>query len=255
MNLDQYLNAVQSETALLATAADEAGPDAHLPSCPEWVMRDLIHHMGEVQRWSAAVVRGAITNPAELPPDFLGALPDDNALIDWLNAGATALIAALRDADPDLVCFRFLEDPPPSRLFWARRQAHEVGIHRLDAEEALLRNSGFTADMAADGIDELLTGFAPRKRTPLRSDVPRRLLIAPDDSPTAWLVNISDQPVATSRLAVADASASTADCSVGGASSDIYEALWNRRDTEGLSIDGDASVLALFRGGVQIRWS
>ena len=64
MNVDQYLDALRSESALLAAAASEAGLDAALPSCPNWVMRDLIHHLGEVQRWSAAVVRGSITNPA-----------------------------------------------------------------------------------------------------------------------------------------------------------------------------------------------
>lgn len=252
MNISRYLDALRSETALLAAAASEAGPDAALPSCPDWVMRDLIHHLGEVQRWSAAVVRGSITNPAGLPHDFLGTMPDDEALVDWLAAGAAALVTALRDAEPDLACFAFLEDSPPPRVFWARRQTHEVGMHRVDAELALARNSGFAADMAADGIDELLTGFAPRKRTPLRSDVPRRLLIAPDDGPAAWLVTISDQPVVTERLATR---ASDADCTVTGASSAIYEALWNRRDTEGFSIDGDADVLALFRSGVQIRWS
>ena len=252
MNVDQYLDAIRSETELLAAAARAAGPDAALPSCPDWVMRDLIHHLGEVQRWSAAMVRDSLANPSELPRDFLGEMPDDEALVDWLAAGAAALVTALRDADRDLACFTFLEDSPPSRVFWARRQAHEVGMHRVDADLALGRNIGFTADMATDGIDELLTGFAPRKRTPLRSNVPRRLLIAPDDSPTAWLVTISDQPVVTERLATR---ASDADCTVTGASSAIYEALWNRRDAEGFSLNGDAAVLALFRSGVQIRWS
>ncbi len=255
MNVDQYLHAIRSETALLAAAARAAGPDAALPSCPDWVMRDVIHHLGEVQRWSAAVVRDSVSNPSELAQDFLGSLPDDDALIDWLDAGAGALVTALRDADRDLACFTFLENSPPPRVFWARRQAHEVGMHRVDAELALGRNTGFTADIATDGIDELLTGFAPRKRTPLRSDVPRRLLIAPDDSPSAWGVTIGEHPVVTDRLTAADAIASMADCSVSGSSSNIYEALWNRRDTEGFCIDGDAAVLNLFRSAVQIRWS
>ncbi|CAB4884782.1 unannotated protein [freshwater metagenome] len=253
LNIDQYLAALQSDSALLAAAAREAGPDAALPPCPEWVMRDLVLHIGEVQRWCGALVRHALMNPAEQTEEYLGALPGDDDLVSWFEDGARALTATLRSADPELRCFTFLEDAPAPRLFWARRQAHEVAMHRVDAESALGRDTGFTADMAADGIDELLTGFAPRKRTQLRSDVPRRLLIAPDDTAATWLVTISDQPAVTKRLAVR--SAADADCTVGGASSDIYEALWNRQGTERLGIAGDAAVLALFRDGVQIRWS
>jgi hypothetical protein len=134
-------------------------------------------------------------------------------------------------------------------MFWPRRQALETAMHRIDAESALARNSGLSSALAADGIDELLTGFAPRKHTPLRSESPVVLQIAPADVDAVWRVTISDQPVVTVRTG------GEADCSAHGLSSDLYQSLWNRQGTENLTIDGDPAVLELFRDNVKIRWS
>ena len=41
----------------------------------------------------------------------------------------------LRSAPADLDCFTFLP-AESARHFWARRQAHETAIHRVDAENA-----------------------------------------------------------------------------------------------------------------------
>lgn len=194
------------------------------------------------------MVRNRVTNPATHTDEFLGALPGDAALVDWFVDGSTALVATLQAADVDLQCFTFLEDAGAPRTFWARRQANEIAIHRVDAESALGRNSGIPALHASDGIDELLMGFAPRRRTPLRSETPCVLQVTPLDTDSAWRVSITDQPVVTTR------GFGTADCSVSGLSSDIYQSLWNRQGVENLTLSGDASVLALFRENVQIRW-
>ena len=180
--------------------------------------------------------------------DFLGSLPGDSDLEEWFTVGLEALVSTLRDADADVQCFTFLENAPPPLLFWARRQTLETAMHRVDAESALGCNSGFPTALAADGIDELLTGFVPRKRTPLRSASPQVLQISPIDDPAVWSVTICDQPAVTVRTA------SDADCSVSGLSSDLYQALWNRKGTENLSIDGAPAVLDAFRESVKIRW-
>ena len=248
MNFDDYLAALQSDTLLLAAAASQAGADAPVVTCPGWTIRDLVLHIGEVQRWCASMVRNRVTNPSKHTEDFLGVLPSDTALIDWFVDGSTALVATLKAADVDLDCFTFLEDAGTPRDFWARRQANEIAIHRVDAESALGRNGGIPARHASDGIDELLMGFAPRSRTPLRSAVPVVLQVAPFDSDSAWRVRITDQPAVTTR------GFGDADCSVSGSSSDVYQSLWNRQGSENLTVSGDASVLELFREKVQIRW-
>src|SRR5207253_4063893 len=56
--------------------------------------------------------------------------PADAALLAWFRDGHAALVGTLESAPPDLKCFTFL--PAPSALaFWARRQAHETGIHQI----------------------------------------------------------------------------------------------------------------------------
>jgi hypothetical protein len=46
-----------------------------------------------------------------------------------------------------------------------------------------------------------------------------------------------------------------ADCTVRGSASNLYLVLWNRAQPERVTIDGDPSVLDVWRATVQIRWS
>ena len=250
MELDEYLAELESNAILLAAAARQAGPDTAVTTCPDWCVRELVLHTGEVHRWATSIVRNAVTDPRTgIDADYLGPLPTDNDLLEWFVGGVTVLISTLRHADPDTHYFTFLEDPPSPLMFWARRQTLETAMHRIDAESASGCNTGMSSKLAAAGIDELLTGFAPRKRTPLHSTNPVVLQIAPADTDSAWRITITDEPAVTVR------SAGEADCSVNGLSSDIYQALWNRQGVENLTINGRAEVLALFRDNVKIRWS
>jgi len=244
-----YLARIAADAALLAAAAAKAGPDAAIPTCPGWTMRELVHHQGEVHRWATAMVRDGLVKPADLPGDFLGPLPDDDQLVAWFEAGAGALIGALDGAPADLNCFTFLADAPPPVLFWSRRQTHETGMHRVDAESAGGSITPFLPPFAADGIDEMLTGFVPRKHTPLHADPPITLAVALTDVDRHWHLTISEGAGVTVR------EARSADCTVSGSASDVYLALWNRQGVEALTIDGDPSVLETFRDNVKVKWS
>ena len=70
---------------------------------------------------------------------------------------------ALRSAPADLECWTFLPADSPL-AFWARRQAHETTIHRVDVESISASLTPLDAQLSADGIDELLFGFASRGR-------------------------------------------------------------------------------------------
>ena len=132
--------------------------------------------------------------------------------------------------------------------FWARRQAMETSVHRVDAESALGRCVALSPEVALDGIDEFLTGFLPRSRTPLRTETARSLQIAPNYTDQRWTVTIGAEMPVTVREAV------DADCVVSGPASDIYLALWNRCSIDGLQITGDRRVVDLLRDSVQVRW-
>ncbi len=46
---------------------------------------------------------------------------------------------------------------------WRRRQCHELGLHRWDAEQAVGLSPPFDGALASDGIDEYFNVIIPRK--------------------------------------------------------------------------------------------
>lgn len=254
MDLNGYLAVLAGEAGVLAAAGEEAGLDAAVPTCPGWTVSDLVLHIGEVHRWATAVVANEATKLSSVPTDFLGPLPDRAETFGWLRGGATKLCETLAAADPSVEYAAFLNDPMmPRLLFWARRQTLETSMHRVDAESATGRCTGFSPDVALDGIDEFLTGFLPRSRTSLHSDQQRSLRVVPDYSERCWTVQISNDLPQTTRSPGAGSGAD-ADCTVAGAASDIYLALWNRGPLDTVRVSGDAAVIEQLRENVRVRW-
>jgi uncharacterized protein (TIGR03083 family) len=257
LELNSYLAMLATEAKALASAAEEAGLDAAVPTCPGWTINDLVLHLGEVHRWATAAVANEATKLGDVPPDFLGPPPDRDDTIAWLCKGAVALRDTLAAADPSVEYAAFLTDPAtPRLLFWARRQTMETCVHRVDAESAVTRSTRFepvvAPDVAIDGIDEFLTGFLPRARTPLRAETPQTLEIAPDYSDQRWTVSISSELPATVRRAAE--STGESHCVVSGSAGDIYLALWNRVPLDSVTVDGDRAAIDLLRDSVHIRW-
>ena len=149
----------------LADAAERAGLDALVPPCPPWQVRDLLRHTGYIHRWATRHLTECPDHVLDGPPEeeiLRGGAPDPE-LLGWFRAGHAALVETLIAADPALECATFM--PASSSLaFWARRQAHETAIHRADAESAAGKIPEYPAEFAADGIDELITGFGRRRK-------------------------------------------------------------------------------------------
>jgi uncharacterized protein (TIGR03083 family) len=248
----EHIEFLQVEGERLAAAADLAGPDAPVPTCPEWVVRDLVRHVGGVHRWATSYVAGAHTELQDVQlEELVGAWPADEELTAWFRQGHAALVTALSEADPDLECWTFLPAPSP-RAMWARRQAHETAMHRVDAELAAgVALSPLSPSFAADGVDELLTCFVTRRGSKLPADPPRTLRVAGTDEAASWLVSIGAEGPST----IVDMGSGTADCLVRGPAPELYRLLWNRRSSEGLERHGDAGVLDLFLDRVHVRWS
>ena len=177
INNDRIYGGLRACTAELAeiVSGDLARP---VPTCPEWTFRQLATHVGRGHRWAAEIVatRAAEAIPLRQVPD--GKLPDDPARhVEWLNAAAARVIAAVTAAGGDLV-WTFLGPRPAG--FWARRRAHEVAVHLADAQLATGRDVDLAADLAADGIDEWLgliaagtertTELARAQSQPMRGD-------------------------------------------------------------------------------------
>ena len=252
MEIAEHIDAIGRAGRQLAAAAAAAGPDAAVPSCPDWVVRDLVRHQGGVHRWATGIVAGPRTQPWDVDlDDVVGTWPADADLIGWFSDGVTRLVATLTQAKPDVICWTFLDAPSPLAM-WARRQAHETSVHRVDAELAAgLPVTPVTPPFAADGIAELLTCFITRPGGRLRSDPARVLRVRCADAAGDWVVRIGPDGVRTS----AGSDVTGSDCLVTGAADDLYLALWNRRPASVLVVEGDNSVLDHFLDRVHIRWS
>ncbi|MFE2546897.1 maleylpyruvate isomerase family mycothiol-dependent enzyme [Actinacidiphila glaucinigra] len=242
METAEFIEALRRDGTLLADAAEAAGLDNEVPSCPGWRVRELVRHQGAVHRWATRYVAEGRRQPepieAEVPTD-------EAALLPWFREGHERLVAALDAAPDDLECWYFLKASSP-RAFWARRQAHETAIHRVDAELALGRDpSPMDPGFAADGVDELLAGFHIRPRSRVRSETPRTLRVRTTDTDAErddWLARMSADPLVVERAAPG-----AADCTVSGTAEDLYLTLWNRGAYEKLQVTGDASVIDLWR--------
>lgn len=249
MEVSELLDALAAEGAVFADAIDRAEPAAAVPSCPGWTLRDLVHHIGGVHRWVTRIVGERRSEPVGDDLEVVsGGWPEDRDLASWFRAGHALLVDALRAAPGDLACWTFLRAPSPLAM-WARRQAHETVIHRVDAELASGRVTPLVPALAADGIDELLTCFVPRRSTSLRTTVPRMIGVQAADTGDAWTVTTGTDAPRTER------GDGDGDVVVRGDAGDLYLLVWNRRSLEGLDVKGDPSLLDQWRSDVTVRWA
>lgn len=247
MDTAAFLGEVATHGIALADSAERAGVDAEVPSCPTWMVRDLVGHVGMVHRWAGEHVRHGRPSPGQ--HSELVTAPAEG-LFDWFREGHAGLLAALADCPEDRDCFTFLAGAAPGRAFWARRQAHETAIHRADAESALGRVPDLDRGLALDGIGELLEGFYGRPGGTLHADPPVTLRVAPDDADVSWWLQIGP----AGRIVSRDA-AGPVDCTLHGRSVDLYLDLWNRTPAAPISVDGDARVHDLWRERARVAWS
>ncbi|MFD4945980.1 maleylpyruvate isomerase family mycothiol-dependent enzyme [Streptomyces sp. NPDC058239] len=251
MEITDHIKSLTVEGQLLATAAQEAGTGAPVPTCPGWQVRDLLRHTGMVHRWATAfVVEGHTSyHPDSGEPDLNG--PE---LLGWFREGHGLLVDALAAAPTGLECWTFMPAPSPL-AFWARRQAHETTIHRVDAESARGgRRSPLAADHAVDGIDELLRGFHTRPKSKVRTDTPRSLRVRATDTDATWTVRLSAEPPLAVRHEAA-AQEGPADCELSATAEELYLTLWNRLPLTAITSTGDPEPARLWCENSGVTWS
>jgi uncharacterized protein (TIGR03083 family) len=258
MEIAEHIDALVAEGTALAEAADKAGLDSGVPPCPGWTVADLIRHTGYVHRWAA---RNVAEQPAE-PIDehseeqVLNGGPNDERLIPWFRDGFAALADTLRTADPAGPCPVFLPNTTSPLAFWARRQAHETAIHRADADLAAGQIPAYDRGFAADGIDELITGFATRRKRAPEGALGRSMLVRSADTGDAWRITWPAEPGTRATCERLSPDGQHADCVLTGPAEGLYLLLWNRLDATAAHVatEGDGSVAQAWRE-FRVRWS
>jgi uncharacterized protein (TIGR03083 family) len=239
MDYDTYVAAIRSNVDRLADAAEEAGLDAPVPSCPEWTVDDLTRHVGSVQRFWVGVVTSGSTEV----PDFstLAAAPPDGDRFEWVRAGGHALADALAATPEDAPAWTF--SGAGNVRFWARRQAHEAAIHRCDAELANGSLGSIGADLAADGVDEFFELFALLPAASATKGGGETVHFHCTDREVEWLAELTPDGIVLRR------EHAKGDVAVRGSANAVMLAVWNRigPDNPELEVFGDRALLDRWR--------
>jgi uncharacterized protein (TIGR03083 family) len=253
LGVNEYVTVLERDGHLLLSAAQTAGLDAPVPSCPGWLVRDLLAHIGFVHRWATGYVQQGFTEMVPEPdePGVLVTAPPDHELLPWVAEGHASLVSALLSAPAGLQCWAFLAGAPSPLTFWARRQAHETAIHRVDTELAAGTGpSRLEAAFSADGVDEMLLGFLARPGSKRYTRVsPGAVSLEATDAGATWSINVSGTGIDTKR------GQGASDLYVRGPAEDLYLLVWNRRTPAGLELDGRAELLDDWEKLFRVTWS
>src|ERR1700732_4586078 len=88
LNAEHARRVIVEHTRRLAESAAAAGPDAAVPTIPEWTITDLVEHVGQSQHWVAEIIERRITDPAQLPAEMAVLPTDPRQWQAWLSESA-----------------------------------------------------------------------------------------------------------------------------------------------------------------------
>jgi len=248
MEIAEHVEQMGVETQRVVDRLAVAGLDATVPTCPGWTLRDLAVHVGMAHRWAAAIIeRRAVRSDDVTPLEARGDVPPDEQMADWVIDGQRHLAAVIAATPPATDFWRFMRNAPSSLAFWARRQAHETAIHRVDAELAgdAVPPAALPLAFAADGVDELVLGFAPRYRP--RGITPATIHLGATDVDRRWTVALTDGIIEAS-----DGIDGPADLRIEAPVNDLYLLLWNRGAADHAVLTGDPAALDSWRAAVAV---
>lgn len=234
MSSSDYLHLLRTENARLSQVA-EANLNDPIPHVDGWTVQDVVGHTGWVARYVTEVIATDLSNTVSR--SSIPEPPADASVLQWFSEASTKLIEALGTADPEHVCKTFV-GPQPVR-WWIRRMANEFSMHRWDAFSASGSPDPIHSSLAADGIDEALTVFAPSRLEfgELGGNGETVHLHATDIDDGEWLVQLGAAEITWERSHV------KADVAARGPVSDLLLMIWSRIPPSRLEVFGDASIL------------
>ncbi len=230
---DGLIRQVEERSAALRSAARDR-LDADVPGCPGWTVRDLVLHVGDVQRfWAAAVAAGPAAERPTVRHQEAG-----KDLIAWSTGGTARLTAALRGTRADSGAWTWWGEPRRVDAI-ARHQVQEAAVHAWDAQEAAGSPEPLPDDMATDGVDEFLA--IVERCAVAWPDPPGTVsLMATDTSEAAWVVRLLPAGAKISRAKP------KGEAVLRGSASDLVLALYGRRGVDSVRCEGDADLATRF---------
>ena len=236
LHFPELLDLIAERSSAMREAVATGDTEARVPGCPDWSMRDLVAHLGGVQRFWAEVVAAG---PADTPPEYAAGEPTGD-LVEWSAASTRLLIDALRAAGPDRDCWTWwgTSEAPMTSAAVARHQTHEAAVHAWDAQETIGKPEAVAAADAVDAVDELLVvtlgsmGAWPHR--------PARIALSAVEGPT-WLLDLTPAGAKVGPAAGGEPLAT-----LRGSTSDLVLALYKRIPLDRVGVDGDREAVEEF---------
>jgi uncharacterized protein (TIGR03083 family) len=235
----ELVSAIRREGEALLTAASQ-GDDVPVPTCGDWRMSDLVRHVWQVYaNVTLYVTSRATERPAQLPQ-----LPEGDP-VELLRAQLDALVTALSDCPPDTAIWSWRPDRPGDATFWARRMAHESSVHRFDAQNANGVRQPIEAELAADGIGELIEVLVRRVYERDNVTGPTGTVVLRSTDADTWCLQL--EPDGIRRLDVLTAP----DVTAHGTSNALLLGCYGRIPWSSLETEGDTALLERWTSGMQ----
>ncbi|GIE97900.1 maleylpyruvate isomerase family mycothiol-dependent enzyme [Paractinoplanes rishiriensis] len=246
---DFWMAALRADSPALQDAVAQAGPTVEVPSCPGWTGTDLVEHLTGLLHWVRETVpRGTTERPATSPVRD-GTPPGWDEALDGLRRELTGTIETLEAVESDFPAWNWAPQAKKAH-FWHRRMAHEISVHRWDAEAAAGRPTPIETKLAADGVSEVLDTWLPAGRRKGPTDLHGVVHLVANDAGHEWFVRLRGAGVALLDTGtILDTDDHHARAQATGTASDLLLALMGRQRADRLVVTGDPRLFTALRTG------
>jgi uncharacterized protein (TIGR03083 family) len=224
------VNAVAREAGAFTAALRHADLGVQVPTCPDWTLSDLAVHAGGVAGFWTHALCEATGRPK---PPFAEHPPDGDAAA-WFEDVTGHLVEELRTASPDTQVWTWVPGDQ-SAGFVARRMAHEIAVHRFDAQSARRAPQPIDGALAADGIEEIFVMVDAWPDSGRGTG--ETLHLHGTDRGDEWLIAMNPEGLDVRR------EHAKGDLALRGAVSDLELLLYDRPPLGGVERFGDEAVL------------
>jgi uncharacterized protein (TIGR03083 family) len=175
--------------------------------------------------------------------------PDWPDALDGLRREMTGTIETLDALDPEFPAWTWPAQAKKAG-FWPRRMAHEISVHRWDAESAAGRATPIETKLAADGVMEILDTWLPAGRRKGPTDLHGVVHLTATDASYEWFVRLRGAGIAlldTGTILDSDDHHPRAEAS--GPASDLLLVLMGRIEADNLVVTGDRRLINALQAG------
>lgn len=214
-----------------------------VPACPGWTVEEALVHTGSVYSHKVACMR--LPGGPQHGADWDHGPAEGQPPAEWFRERLAELLDELTSRGPDSPAYTWY-DKDQTVGFWIRRMAQETAVHRTDVESGFDAVSAIPADLATDGIDEVLDLFLSYQNDDVGEAAPGRGTVAIRTGDHIWRETLTADAAQLSR------EPGPADAVVSGEPSELLLWLWGRRPDAAVQREGDADLVAAFRERLRV---